>query len=182
VDGDGRPDTLWIGEGPGADGFVPFGLTTAAGGTFSAPIETTSPDGRSALVADVSGDGDLVALASDGRQVLLYGIGSCALVPLRDAAGRQYSFDLGFDGTGTGVGCVDVDGDGRRDLARLQAVRDLQGGVAAVDRTLVRLDGGTAVDGATTSVPVTGPAEADAASAVGCGELTLAGNGVSADG
>jgi hypothetical protein len=173
VDGDGRPDTEWIAQQPGADGGVAFGVTTTSRGTFGARITSASPIARSVLVADVTGTGELIALASDGRQVLLYAISSCSLVPVRNAQGGQYAFDLGFTGFGTGVGCLDVDGDGTRDLAGLRADG------TSITRTVVTLTGPTAANGASSTVPGASADQVELAHQVTCGDLTLAGNGVS---
>jgi hypothetical protein len=156
---------------------VPFGVATAAGGNFSATIRSASPVARSVLVADVTGRGELIALASDGRQVLLYGISGCSLVPERNAQGRQYAFDLGFTGFGTGVGCVDADGDGTTDLVGLKYVPEKYG-AGTIERTIVELHGAQARNGATDRVLVTRASEADEAQSVTCGDLTLAGDGV----
>src|SRR4051794_1319452 len=173
VDGDGRADTVWIAGSPTADGSVPFGVTTHSGGTFTSAIRSASPVSRSVLVADVTGKGELIALASDGRQVLLYAISQCRIIPVENAQGDQYAFDLGFTGYGTGVGCVDVDGDGTRDLAGLLADG------STVTRTAVELDGPRATNGVSSTITDAGPAEVAAARQVTCGDLTLTGDGVS---
>jgi hypothetical protein len=178
VDGDGRPDTLWIEPGPDTDGGVPFGITTAAGGTFTTTIRSASPIARSVLVADVTGKGELIALASDGRQVLLYAISSCSFVPELNAQGQQYAFDLGPAGFGTGVGCVDADGDGTTDLVGLKYEPETNG-TGSIKRTIIELNGPQARNGATDTVPVTRASEADEAQMVGCGDVTLANDGVS---
>jgi hypothetical protein len=176
VDGDGRPDTAWIGTDPGPDG-VPFGVATAAGGGFSSTIQSASPVARSVLLADVTGHGEVVALASDGRQVLLYGISGCSFVPIKNPQGQQYAFDLGFTGFGTGVGCVDANGDGTTDLVGLKVV-DSDNGEGTIQRTVIELDGSNARNGATDSVPVTRAPLADEARTVTCGDLTLDQDGV----
>ncbi|MCW2675198.1 MAG: uncharacterized protein JWR70_238 [Modestobacter sp.] len=172
VDGDGRPDTEWIAQHPGADGGVAFGVTTTSEGTFGATIASASPVARSVLVADVTGTGELIALASDGRQVLLYAISSCSLLPVQNAQGQQYAFDLGFTGFGTGVGCIDVDGDGTRDLAGLRADG------TSITRTIVELTGPTAANGAGDTISGASADQVELAHQVTCGDLTLAANGV----
>jgi hypothetical protein len=173
VDGDGRPDTEWIAQQPGADGGVAFGVTTTSEGTFGATFSSASPVARSVLVADVTGTGELIALASDGRQVRLYAVSSCSVVPVQNAQGRQYAFDLGFTGFGTGVGCIDVDGDGTRDLAGLR----VDG--TSITRTIVGLTGPRAANGASNTVTGANPDQVELAHQVTCGDLTLAANGVS---
>jgi hypothetical protein len=181
VDGDGRPDTAWIAAEPEADGGVPFGVTTAAGGTFSATIRSASPIARSVLVADVTGSGELIALASDGRQVLLYAVNRCSFVVVRNVQGRQYTFDLGFTGYGTGVGCIDVTGDGVRDLVGLRLLTAADGTPRSVERTVVTLRGPDARNGATGTVPVRSPAGAETARSVTCGDRTLTRDGVTSN-
>jgi hypothetical protein len=178
VDGDGRPDTAWIAAGPEPDGGVPFGVTTAAGGTFAATIRSASPIARSVLVADVTGAGEIVALASDGRQVLVYAVSRCSFVVVRNVQGRQYAFDRGFTGYGTGVGCLDLTGDGVRDLVGLDLVTAADGTPGSVRRTVVELHGPHARNGASDTVPVRGAAAAEAARSVTCGDRTLAEDGV----
>ena len=178
VDGDSRPDTAWITRTPDSDGGVPFGVTTAAGGTFSATVHSASPIARSLLVADVNGHGEIIALVSDGRQVLLYAVSACSFIPMNNAQGHQYAFDLGFTGYGTGVGCVDANGDGTRDLVGLKVVDGGQGSVATIQRTIVDLHGPNARNGTTDSVVATRASMADEARTVSCGDLTLAHDGV----
>jgi hypothetical protein len=177
VDGDGRPDTMWIATGPAADGSVPFGVTTSSGRTFSAATSSGSPRPRQLLIADVTGKGELVAFASDGRQVPLFAVSGCSFVPVQNPQGQQYTFDLGFTGFGTGVGCADVDGDGVRDLLGLELVSEAGG--RSVHRTVIRLSGPTATNGATDTVPVSSDADAAAAATVTCGPLTIDHDGVS---
>jgi len=172
VDGDGKPDTEWIATQPTADGSVQFGVQTASGDAITANVASAAPGARSLLVADVTGDGELVALVSDGRQVLLYAISDCSVLPVQNAQGQQYAFDLGFTGYGTGVGCVDVDGDGVRDLAGLLA----EG--TSVTSTAVVLDGPRAANGTSRTVADAGPDQLDLARSVTCGDLTLAEDGV----
>ena len=172
VDGDGTPDTAWIATQPAADGSTEFGVQTASGDAIAADLQSASPVARSLLVADVTGHGELVALVSDGRQVALYAISDCSIVPVQDAQGQQYSFDLGFTGYGTGVGCADVDGDGVRDLVGLQADG------TSITSTAVELDGPHATNGPSTTTTDATAAQLDLAHQVTCGDLTLAADGV----
>jgi len=175
VDGDGAVDTAWIATQPTADGSVQFGVQTASGGVLTGNIQSASPIARSVLVADVTGEGELVALASDGRQALLYALSDCEIVPVQNAQGEQYAFDLGFTGYGTGVGCVDVDGDGTRDLVGLQVDGDGTG----VTSTVVTLDGPRATNSdVSVSVADAGPAAVELARQVTCGDLSLDADGV----
>jgi len=172
VDGDGRPDTLWIDDETAVGGGVPFGVSTASGGDFYENFASASPVTRSVLVADVTGSGELVALASDGRAVQLWAISDCSLVPVQNAQGQQYTFDLGFTGFGTGVGCADVDGDGTRDLLGLLADS------TSITSTVVDLDGARATNGTSSTIADATPQQLDAAHQVTCGDLTIAADGV----
>jgi hypothetical protein len=178
VDGDGRPDTEWIATSADASGGTPFGIRTASGGVFSATIASASPVARSVMFADVTGHGEIIALASDGRQVLLYAVSQCQLIAEKNAQGHQYAFDLGFTGFGTGVGCVDANGDGTTDLVGLKFVPEAQG-EGTIQRTIVTLKGPNARNGATDSVPATNATMVDEAHSVTCGDQSLTANGVS---
>ena len=153
-------------------------VTTSGGRTFSAAINSGSPRPRQLLLADVTGKGELVALASDGRQVLLFAVSGCSFVPVQNAQGQQYTFDLGFTGYGTGVGCVDANVDGTTDLVGLKYGPESQG-EGTIQRTIVELTGPHARNGATDSVPASNATMADEAQSVSCGDLTLARDGVS---
>jgi hypothetical protein len=178
VDGDGRADTEWIATTPDSTGAVPFGVRTASGAVFAATISSASPIARSVMFADVTGHGEVIALAGDGRQVLLYAVSDCQIIPEKNLQGQQYAFDLGFTGFGTGVGCVDANGDGTTDLVGLKFVPESQG-AGTIQRTIVMLTGPNARNGATDTVPVTRASMADEARMVGCGDLTLSADGVS---
>jgi len=181
VDGDGRPDTAFIGLGPDSSGGVPFGVRTASGAVLASTIRSASPIARSVLFADVTGHGEVVALADDGRSVQLWVVSDCQLLPAQNAQGQQYTFDLGLrTGFGTGVGCVDADGNGTTDLVGLKYVPEPQG-AGTIGRTIVRLQGAQARNGATDTVPVTRAQEADEAQTVSCGDLTIDADGVRSD-
>jgi hypothetical protein len=150
---------------------VPFGIRTASGGVFSATINSASPVARSVMFADVTGHGEVIALASDGRQVLLYAVSNCEIVPEKNVQGQQYAFDLGFTGYGTGVGCVNGH------LVGLKYVKS-SNGEGTIQRTIVTLNGPNARNGATDSVPATDANLIDEAQSVSCGDQTLAADGV----
>jgi len=182
VDGDGRADTAFISTQPAPDGGFTFGVRTASGAVLTASMGlSASPVQRSVLFADVTGHGEVIALASDGRQVQLWAVSACQLVPLANAQGQQYTFDLGYTGSGTGIGCADAngDGDGVRDLLGLKVVIGPTGNATSIQRTIVRLTGSQAVNGARSTVPSPTPAEVDQAGSITCGDLTMAANGVS---
>ncbi|OLT47889.1 hypothetical protein [Cellulosimicrobium sp. CUA-896] len=135
VDGDGRPDTAWLTGGADRT----FGITTASGATFSTPVESASPQPASAVVNLVAaGSGTApIALVDTGREVLLLSAAGCALAPTANAQGEPYTFDKGFTGFGTGVGCTKTE-DALR-LAGLDAVTE-DGTSFTVSRTFVELD------------------------------------------
>jgi len=177
VDGDGRPDTEWIADRPDSSGGVPFGVRTASGAVFSATIQSASPVARSVMFADVTGHGEVIALASDGRQVLLYAVSECQIIPEKNLQGKQYAFDLGFTGFGTGVGCVDADSDGTTDLVGLKLTTEANG-PGTITRTIVRLTGPNARNGASDTVPVTRASMADEARSITCGDVSMTEDGV----
>jgi len=177
VDGDGRPDTAWLTGG--AD--RAFGITTASGATFSAPVESASPVAASAIVQLVAaGDATApIALVDTGREVLLLSAADCALVPTQNAQGEPYTFDKGFTGFGTGVGCTQESGVLR--LAGLDAVSD-DGTSFTVTRTFVDLDAGArnATNGDESTVAEdAGPDEAVVTTAqeTSCGDLVAGRDG-----
>ncbi|MFE4465009.1 hypothetical protein ACFRCR_07785 [Oerskovia sp. NPDC056781] len=135
VDGDGRPDTAWLTGGADRT----FGITTASGATFSAPVTSASPVPASAIVNLVAaGGGEApIALVDVGREVLLFSVADCAVTVTQNAQGQPYTFDKGFSGFGTGVGCTAVDG--VLHLAGLNAT-SADGTTYTVERTFVDLD------------------------------------------
>lgn len=132
VDGDGRPDQAWLTGG--ADRAL--GITTASGATFSVPIDSASPVPASAVVQVVQADAVPVALVDVGREAKVFAVVDCALVAPTNAQGEPYTFDRGFAGQGTGVGCTQDGGVLR--LAGLDAVA-ADDGTFTVTRTYVDL-------------------------------------------
>jgi hypothetical protein len=126
----------------------------------------------------VTGKGEVIALGSDGRQVQLWAVSRCQLIAEKNAQGRQYAFDLGFTGFGTGVGCADANGDGTPELLGLKLVGDANGNPTSIQRTIITLKGPQARNGARSTVSSPAPAQVQAATAVTCGTLTLSANGV----
>jgi hypothetical protein len=181
VDGDGRLDKEWIATQPDASGAIAFGARTASGAVFFTTFRSASPVARSVMFADVTGHGEVIALASDGRQVLLYTVSDCRLVPEQNVQGRPYAFDLGFTGYGTGVGCADADGNGSRDLLGLKLVTGSGGTPTAIQRTIIELRGAQARNGARSTATSPSAAEAKLATSITCGALTMAANGVTSE-
>jgi hypothetical protein len=175
VDGDGQADTAWI---AGTSSDRRLGITTASGASFDTPINSASPIPAAALVANADEAGPVEVFLSDGRTVFLYVVQDCSFAPVENPEGEQYLFDLGPRATGTGLGCVDVDGDGRQELVGLNAVVGDGGRITRIDRTVVELEGTSASNGSTDRIDDPDDAAADLARTVTCGDLTIAEDGV----
>ncbi|MFI2104422.1 hypothetical protein ACH436_14085 [Isoptericola sp. NPDC019693] len=177
VDGDGEADTAWLTGGAERR----FGITTASGATFSAALDSASPQRASAVVNIVAaGDATApVALVDTGREVLLFSAADCDLAATQNLAGAPYAFDEGFTGQGTGVGCTEVDGE--LHLAGLDATA-ADDGSFTVERTFVDLDDDalTASNGEPTAV-ATGAGREDpvvvTAQETSCGEAVAGQDG-----
>ena len=175
VDGDGRPDTAWISGG--ADRAI--GITTASGATFSAPIDSASPVPAQALVNVVGADSTPIVLVDVGREALLYSLADCAVTQTTGVDGAPYTFDRGFGGEGTGVGCTESDG--ALQVAGLLATEQDTGWI--VTRTFIDLSeqGAVATNGEKTVV-TTGAAATDpvvvTAQEVSCGDLVTGQDGL----
>lgn len=182
VDGDGRPDTAWLTAGADRT----FGITTASGATFSAPITSASPIPASAVVGSVATTdaGDVpITLVDLGREAQLFALTDCTVTQTTDAAGQAYVFDRGFGDQGTGVGCSDVDGATR--LAGLLATQEGDGWT--VTRTLIDLtEGGRVAANGTVAVVAEKAAADDAvvttAQEVSCGDLVAGAGGLTEPG
>jgi hypothetical protein len=174
VDGDGRADEAFL-DGRAGD-TITFGIVTARGGGSSVPFESASPVERRALTVDADGRGATEVFLSDGRSVQLLSFVGCRLRAVHDDNGAPYVFDRGFRGTGTGVGCIDADGDGTRDLVGLN-LEGSEGDRVGWTRTIVELHGSTARNGDTDTGTYERPADNGAIellSQVTCGDETLA--------
>jgi len=149
VDLDGAPDTVWLADTPDRT----LGITTATGATFSTTYSSAAPQAASALGQELQPAGPAIVLLDLGRSVALYAVVDCRLVPTLNAQGQQYTFDLGFTGYGTGVGCVAGGDEEDLQLVGLDA-QDTGNGTFRVTRTAVRLSdfGRRATNGATTVV------------------------------
>jgi len=175
VDLDGAPDTVWLADTPDRT----LGITTASGATFSTTYTNAAPEAATASGQKLQPAGPAIVLLNTGRSVELYAVVDCRLVPTLNAQGQQYTFDLGYTGYGTGVGCVAGGDEEDLQLAGLDA-EDTGGGTFRVTRTLVELSdfGRRAANGATTVV-AEGVASDDPqvqnARTVGCGNQQVAG-------
>ena len=104
LDHDGKRDTVWLSD---SGTTRRLGVKTASGATFSTTFTSASPQAASAIGQRL-GDGSEIILLNTGRSVQLYAVVNCQIVVSKNAQGKQYSFDLGFTGFGTGVRCVNV--------------------------------------------------------------------------
>jgi hypothetical protein len=174
LDGDGKPDTVFVTAGE--DGGKQFGVITAGGllSTWTSDDASGAPPAVLG-VADANEDGRPELWVNPGRHVVLLTFTDCALQPYRNAQNQPYEFSIGFEDAGTGVGCIDVDHDGTRDLVGLKA-GEAKDGKVAWTRTVVTLHGTQARNGATDSGTYTSPKD-DAAIAllheVTCGSETF---------
>lgn len=176
VDGDGRNDRAWLAAHP--DGSRELGVATAAGGGDVAPMESASPNVLTLLAVDADEEPPVELFVSDGRTVELWAFADCALAPVTDPDGAPYLFDLGFRGTGTGVGCRDADGG--RELVGLNVVDD-DGTVVDWTRTVIERDELIASNGVTDEGRFERPADEGAIEllhTVSCGDVTIASDGI----
>lgn len=182
LDGDGRPDTLWIGQFRGADGANRIvGITTASGDNTSVEISSASPIPMRALAIDAQDNGGHQVIVSDGRSARLYVFADCRLQTVVDGHyGRPFVFDLeNLAGNGTGIGCSDL-GDGRR-LVGLQALPDpANTRLWTVRRTEIDLTGIRATTGRSDTLTATSAQDPAVTSAqtISCGNLTIDQDGV----
>jgi hypothetical protein len=180
LDGDGTPDTLWIGLFRDAGGRTNrvVGVTTATGANADVQIDSASPVPLSALAVDAQENGGNQIIVSDGRGARLYTFADCRLQTVVDGHyGRPFLFDQqNLRDQGTGVGCSDL-GDGRH-LVALQASQD--NGQWTVRRTEVDLNGTVATTGRSDTVAAISAQDAAVTSAqtISCGNLTIGQNGV----
>ncbi len=180
VDGDGLPDTLWVGKWQSADGAMSraVGILTASGANSDVPISSASPIPLRALAIDVQ-DGHQV-IASLGRSAPLYAFADCRLQSVledRAGRGRPFVFDLeNLAGNGTGVGCDDF-AEGRH-LVALQVLGS--GGQWTVRRTEIDLDGTLASTARSDSLTATSEHDpmVTTAQTISCGDLTIDQDGV----
>ncbi|WP_373141936.1 hypothetical protein [Mycobacterium marinum] len=182
LDGDGRPDTLWVGDfqsGTG-DTIRIVGITTAGGASTDVHIASASPIPLRALAIDAQENGSHQVIVSDGRAAHLYVYAACRLQAAVDSRGHPFLFDLqNLRGHGTGVGCSNM-GNGRR-LVGLQALPDPDNtGRWTVRRTEVDLDGTLATIGPSDTLTADSARDSIVTSAqtISCGNLTIDQDGV----
>lgn len=178
VDGDGLPDTLWVGKWQSPDGAMTraVGIATASGADSDVPVVSASPIPLRALAIEVQ-DGHQV-IASVGRSAPLYAFADCRLQTVVDSHyGRPFVFDLeNLAGNGTGVGCSEIGG--ARHLVALQALGS--GGQWTVRRTEIDLNGLRATTGTSDTLTATSAQDpaVTTAQTISCGERTIDQDGV----
>jgi hypothetical protein len=170
LDGDGQEDRV-VGWTTGGERV--FTAATAAGGVSE--WRNSNPSGADPRVygiADADEDGRAEVFVSPGRNAYVLTLVDCQVTPYLNPQGEPYAFDLGTGDQGTGVGCVDADGDGRRDLVGLLRVPG-DGAEVRWRRTIVELHGPQARNGAVSEGTYAAPRD-DAAiallSKVTCGD------------
>ncbi len=176
VDGDGRPDTVWIGTE--TSGSVMVGVVTAAGGGIERSFDSASPVTRSILAFHLNDESPPIFLADDGRSVLLWAFVNCALVDVHNIQGNPYKFSLGFTNIGTGVGCANVGG--TTQLVGLDAKPDNDGTILW-SSTVVTVRDDQARNGAITTGVYTSPSDDSNIALlddVTCDGLTIANDGL----
>jgi hypothetical protein len=185
LDGDGLPDTLWVGQfrsAPPDEGRTNrvVGITTASGANSVVQISSASPIPLAALAIDAQNDGGNQVIVSDGRSARLYTFAECQLQAVVDSEGTPFVFDLqNLRGHGTGVGCSDLGPPSiGRHLVGLQALED--GGRWTVRRTEIDLYGTLATIGQSDTVTAASAQDPAVVSAqtISCGDLTISKDGV----
>ncbi len=176
LDGDGRPDTLWVSTA--ASGEVRVGVITSSGQTAIRNWDSASPVMRSVMAIDVNPETPPLLLADDGRLVDVWDFSDCGLVDVTNNEGAPYVFSLGFGPIGTGVGCEMVDG--RQELVGYDITSRAANSVDWT-ATVVGVEGTGARNGTTVSGTYSSPAD-DAAiarlSSVSCGTQTIEADGI----
>lgn len=146
VDGDGQVDKVYLSEGSigveTSTGVVSEMATGSARPVKVIGVSDANDDGRGEIFVLASGvsDSELVPLV----RVAVFA--DCELALLTNTSGDAYSFEVGESDTGgSGVGCVDADGDGRRELVGLSFDRSVPN--VSWRRTIVEIDGTRATNG-----------------------------------
>jgi hypothetical protein len=182
LDGDGSPDTLWVGQFRGADARTVrvVGVTTGSGANSDVQISSASPMPLAALAIDAQNDGGNQIIVSDGRSARLYTFAECRTQAVADSGDAPFAFDLqNLRDHGTGVGCSDLGSPSvGRHLVGLQALQN--DGQWTVRRTEVDLHGTLATIGQSDTVTATSAQDPAVTSAetISCGDLTISKDGV----
>jgi hypothetical protein len=168
LDGDGKPDTIWLAD---VANQRTLGVRTASGANFSTSFSDAAPENATA-VAGRLGDGSAVILLDFSRETKLYAVVDCRIVAAKNTQGQQYTFDEGFTGYGTGVGCPVIGS--TRHLVGYLAEANPTGNTYTVTRTTISLSNGgaKAVNAGTSTLGSKLPASSQTvklAQAVTCG-------------
>jgi hypothetical protein len=168
LDGDGKLDSIWLAD-PGTTRTL--GVKTARGARFTTTFTSAAPQTATAVAGRMS-SGAAVILLDTGRSVSLYAVVNCKIVPSINVKGTQYTFDKGFTGYGSGVGCPVVGS--TRHLAGYLATASSDGSTFKVTRTVIDLSegGAKAANGTTTTLGKALPASSSIvkiAQSVSCG-------------
>jgi hypothetical protein len=138
LDGDGKADTVWVMD---LDGSRTLGVRTASGAGFTRTFTSGAPT-RASAIGGRLGDGTAVILLDFSRNVQLYAVYDCQIVVTRNAQNAQYSFDEGYTGYGTGVGCPEI---GKAGHVLAGYLATATGSTYTVTRTTIDLSRGGAV-------------------------------------
>ena len=183
LDGDGAPDTLWVGQVRDGNGRTDrgVGVITASGANSDLQISSASPMPLAALAIDAQQDGQHQIIVSDGRGARLYVFADCRIQTVFNKQDNQpFLFDLhNLRDHGTGVGCSDLGPPSTgRHLVGLQALSN--GGQWTVRRTEIDLNGTLATIGQSDTITATSAQDpaVTTANTITCGDLTLAKDGV----
>ena len=184
LDGDGGPDTLWVGQFRDGDGHINrvVGVTTASGANSDVQVSSASPMPLSALAIDAQNDGGNQIIVSDGRSARLYTFAECRLQAVVDSEGAPFVFDLqNLRDHGTGVGCSDLGPPRWPPPGRpAGAANPPNTGQWTVRRTEIDLNGTLATIGQSDTVTATSAQDPAVTSAqtISCGDLTISKDGV----
>lgn len=140
LDGDGKPDTIWVGDGR-------KGIRTASGAVVSLPVSNAG--GPEVTVFAQALNSGATVLMENGRQAYISAFSNCELVETKNVQGEQYTFDLGFNSPDTGYGCAN--GEDVVDLVGLALTKSKDGGTKPwlMEQTVIEVsqDGQSAENG-----------------------------------
>ncbi|GAB3250052.1 hypothetical protein [Kineosporia babensis] len=140
LDGDGKPDTIWVGDGR-------KGVETASGAVVS--LKVSNAGGPEITVFAQTLSSGAKVLMENGRQAYVSAFSDCTLVETKNVQGEQYTFDLGFNAPDTGYGCAN--GEDVVDLVGLALTKSKDGGTKPwlLEQTVIDVskDGRTAENG-----------------------------------
>ena len=179
VDGDGRPDTEWIATSARRERRHALRHPHRQRRRVLRDDHSASPVARSVMFADVTGHGEIIALASDGRQVLLYAVSRVPADP-REERCRASSTPSTWASPATAPAWAawTRTATARPTWSVSSTCRSRRARARSSARSS-KLDGPNARNGATDTVTATRPEHGQEAHSVSCGDQTMAANGVS---